>query len=89
MSPQHPNVVSITVEDDANEFDLSPELIQIMAETQKQPGKAGRKAEDDSSSIAEVDLRIRVLPHPEDESGRVQHFNYLIKRVGSLFFCRF
>lgn len=81
MSPPLQKELSIIMDTDDGIPELSPELAQILAEAQKQTANSMGRPKDGPSSSVKVDLRVRLLPHPEDESGRVQLFNYDMQRV--------
>lgn len=70
--------------------ELSPELAQLLAKAKKETNnKSTQKKEKETeshggpSNSVRVDLRIRILPHPEDETGRVEIINHTMKRVST------
>ena len=76
------------VEDDSDTepLDLDPELAKVAAafKTKHPPTtkpSADPSSDADPSSVGEVRLRIKWIPHPEDETGKEERYEFIQKRV--------
>jgi hypothetical protein len=86
--PPSPPTVSDTSTD---VLDLDPELALIAESIRNQPQSQSQSFTADSFSLGDVtggpesiNVKVKWIPHPEDDAGRPHTWDFVIKRVRSM-----
>ncbi|THH05500.1 hypothetical protein EW145_g4751 [Phellinidium pouzarii] len=78
--PQHSPPIEVELDESDEIEELAPELARIADRVGARGLSAPSRTNIDPSNSAMIELRIRMLSHPEDESGKIKIFSHRLGR---------